>query len=175
MQEIYVDIKGFEGRYEVSNFGNVRSKSRTVVYKDGRVFKYPARQLNKHNNGRGYYFVTLSTNNTVKELYVHRLVAEAFLDNAENKCQVNHIDENKANNNLSNLEWVTPTQNMNSGTVQLRNGKLHSKKVTAVMPDETIFNFDSMKQAAEQFNMPPWKVRRYSRSGKTYNGIKFLR
>ena len=100
-KEIWRSAKGYENLYEVSNLGNVRN-SRT-----GRVLK-PLKL--KTNNG--YYLqVCLYKDKKATRLYIHRLVAEAFIPNSENLPEVNHIDENKNNNNVNNLEWVSPSYN----------------------------------------------------------------
>lgn len=93
-KEVWASIKGYEGLYEVSNFGNVRS------LKFGKI-KY----LKPANNGFGYYHVILCKNGIKKDYKVHRLVANAFIENPNNLPQINHIDENKTNNKASNLEW----------------------------------------------------------------------
>ena len=99
-REIWATIKGYEGLYEVSNHGNVRS------LKYGKI-----RYLKPANNGNGYYFVNLSKNGIVKSFKVHRLVANAFIDNPLNLPQINHIDEDKTNNKVENLEWCNGRYN----------------------------------------------------------------
>ena len=106
--EIWKDIKGYEGLYEVSNLGRVKSK----------------RKILKPINGE-YLKVGLSKNGIQKTLYVHRLVAETFL--GKSNLQVNHKDEDKHNNNIENLEFVTHKENMNYGTKQDRESIIKTK------------------------------------------------
>lgn len=100
--EIWKEIKGFEGVYAISNHGNLKSFK---VDKNGRILK------NTHKNG-WYLTVNLQTTEKFETRRIHRLVAEYFIPNPENKRQVNHIDGNKQNNHVENLEWVTPCENM---------------------------------------------------------------
>lgn len=101
MEELWKDIEGFEGLYQVSNLGNVKSLKRNIILKPG-VVAY------RKTKESGYYIVNLKS----KPFYIHRLVAEAFIPNSENKPQINHIDCNKRNNNVKNLEWVTREENI---------------------------------------------------------------
>lgn len=104
-KEIWKDILGCEGLYQVSNFGRVKS------FKFGKE-----RILKPGTNKYGYLIVILCKNGKVKHFYVHRLVAEAFIPNPHNYPCVNHKDECKTNNNVNNLEWCTYTYNNNYGT-----------------------------------------------------------
>lgn len=113
--EIWKDIDGYEGLYQVSNKGNIRSLNRKVIYVDGRVFKYKGKILKKSLN-RGYEYVKISKGSVIKTFKVHRLVAQAFISNPLNLEQVNHKDETKTNNNVSNLEWCSAKYNSNYGT-----------------------------------------------------------
>lgn len=115
MQEIYKDVKNYEGLYQVSNLGNVRALDRYNVDKNGKRKFYPAKQLKLDaivRNHTTYLRVTLSKEGKTKRIQVHRLVAETFVDNPENKECVNHIDNNGSNNSITNLEWCTHTENM---------------------------------------------------------------
>lgn len=105
IKEIWKDKKDYEGHYQVSNCGRVKS------IKFGKEII-----LELIKNKGGYYSVNLSKNGIVKNYLVHRLVAEAFIDNPDNLPQVNHRDENKLNNNVDNLEWCTNEYNINYGT-----------------------------------------------------------
>lgn len=107
-QEQFKWIKGFEGIYKVSNFGRIISVDR----KD-RFNRQVGGEL-KQAKAKGYFFVGLYKNGKGVQRYVHRLVAEAFIPNPENKPCVDHIDTNKENNHVSNLRWVTYKENMNN-------------------------------------------------------------
>lgn len=123
MEEIWKDVKGYEGLYQVSNMGRVRSLRRNIILKS---------QIT-----RGYKRVALCTNNIPKLYSVHRLVANAFIPNPNNYPCINHKDENKANNCISNLEWCTQEYNLNYGTGIAKRARSNSKKVLQFKPDGT--------------------------------------
>lgn len=108
MEEIWKDIKGYEGLYQVSNFGRVKNM------RTGRILK------NNMLASSGYYFVFLYKDKNRSFEYIHRLVAMTFLDNKDNLPCVNHIDEDPSNNIVSNLEWCTYRYNNRYGTKQDR-------------------------------------------------------
>ena len=108
MTEIFKDISGYEGLYQVSNLGNVKSLNYLRKGKE---------QLLKPNSNKiGYLYVVLCTNCQPKKKYVHKLVAEAFIQNPYGCSFVNHKDEDKTNNCVTNLEWCTFQYNCNYGT-----------------------------------------------------------
>ena len=109
MQEIWKDIKDFEGMYQVSNFGRVRSVDRLDSI--GRLHKGNIKAI--RDNGHGYKVVQMYKDNKPKIGYIHRLVATAFLENPDNKPEVHHIDSDRSNNKLENLQWVTSKENNN--------------------------------------------------------------
>ena len=116
MQEIWKDIEGYEGLYQVSNLGNVKSLDRFVPHKKlGKKFCAGV-MMSTHINNPGYVTVNLCKDNRCKSHDVHRLVAMAFVDGFKDGLEVNHIDENKQNNQANNLEWVTKSQNNRHGT-----------------------------------------------------------
>ena len=109
MTEIWKDIKDYEGLYQVSNWGRVKSLGNGGTYKTSRM-------LQPVKTEKGYLRVGLYKNGKHKMCMVHRLVAFAFLDNPEGKPEVNHIDEDKTNNRVENLEWCDNKYNINYGT-----------------------------------------------------------
>ena len=123
MIEIWKDIKGYESFYQVSNLGRVKSLSRSIydsrgymVYRKGKI-KKPSFDKN------GYPQIGLCKNGTVITRKIHRLVAQAFIPNPENKPEINHKDEDKTNNRVDNLEWVTEKENVNYGCGAKRRAK----------------------------------------------------
>lgn len=124
MEEIWKDIKGYEGVYQVSSFGNVRSYTRRVLYPSGRPHTYTGKLVKQEKTKDGYRRVQLSKDSVDKKFSVHRLVAETSIENPNNFPQVNHKDENRENNRLENLEWCSASYNINYGT---RNAKISSR------------------------------------------------
>lgn len=118
MDEIWKDKKDYEGHYQVSNFGRVKS----IKFGKERILKL-------RTDKDGYFKVDLSKNNKLKTFTVHRLVAEAFLPNPHNYPCVNHKDECKTNNNVNNLEWCNSKYNINFGTRNEKASKKLSKPV----------------------------------------------
>lgn len=150
--EIYKDIIGWEDRYQISNYGNIKSKRKNIVMK-------PC--ITK----AGYLHITLKNSKTkmIKSIDIHRLVALHFIENPENKLWINHIDNNKLNNCVSNLEWCTPKENMAHCIVQGRlrpqNGadairKKYSKPVKQLTLTRDIINiFESTNDASRKTNI----------------------
>jgi hypothetical protein len=128
MKEIWKDIKGYDNQYQVGNHGNVRSKDRTLHFKDGRCCEYRGIQLTPTDNGNGYKIVGLGGRKNRKNQYVHRLVAAAFLDNPHGYEEVNHKNEDKSNNSADNLEWCERKYNVNYGTGRERQAKIMKQK-----------------------------------------------
>lgn len=111
-EEKWADVKGYEDLYQVSNFGNVRTKDKYIKYKNGRVSFYSSRPIKLVTDTAGYYSFCVHDNYKVKCIRVHRLVAEAFVPKVEGKPYINHIDADKLNNHYSNLEWCTQKENV---------------------------------------------------------------
>lgn len=107
-KEIWKDIEGYEGLYQVSNLGRVKSLSKKRGFGEQKE-----KVLKPWITNLGYCTVTLYKNSLSQIKRVHRLVAEAYIPNPENKETVNHIDGNKQNNTVENLEWNTQSENIN--------------------------------------------------------------
>ena len=116
MKEIFKDIPNYEGMYQVSNLGNVKSLERKVYSNNKLHYIQKENILNKYISTRGYYSVTLSKNSKTKTRTIHQLVAIAFLNykpDKTTKIVVDHIDANKLNNNLNNLQLISNRENIN--------------------------------------------------------------
>lgn len=119
--EIWKDIKGYEGLYQVSSCGNIKSLERVVKNnKFGGKRILPEQLLSPTDNGHGYKLIGLRKNGKRKNHYIHRLVAIAFIPNANNEKYVNHIDYNTANNVVENLEWCSQKENVQYSSMRMK-------------------------------------------------------
>lgn len=173
MNELWLPVKDFEGYYEVSNTGFVRSVPRktsfthygqiTTVFHKGRVLKF-------HYDRGGYHRVTLVVSGIQYKFLVHRLVALSFLPNPDELPEVNHIDGFKANNTLSNLEWCTKEYNRNHATAM----GLWSIKRTLSFSDqnkaiEMLKSGMTAWKISKIFNCNPSSIRTYGITGSKLN------
>lgn len=158
--ELWKDIKGYEGIYQVSNLGNIRSLERITIFEsENQHKKYKANRQIKCKikkptvNKCGYYQTVLYKKGRKRNVLVHRIVAETFLPNLNNKPTINHIDGNKLNNKLDNLEWATYTEQL-----------IH---VNHILGKKSIISKQCREKRAEQLRK---KVKRSD--GKIYNSIR---
>lgn len=110
--EEWRDVVGYEGLYQVSNMGRVKSLPRLILFCDGRRRFYNERIVKSQKVSTGYRNVSLYRNAVVEKIYVHRLVANAFLQNNNKYTDVNHLDGCKTNNKAENLEWCNRSRNI---------------------------------------------------------------
>ena len=139
------------------------------------------RILNGGKNGSGYLTVSLHYDNKAKTKTVHRLIAETFIENKYNKPIVNHIDENKLNNNVNNLNWMTSKENNTWGSVNYKrqNAKEHyynkiRKPIKAIYPDNTFDVWDSAASYAKEFGIRQSSIVNVLSGRRKYNkGVRF--
>lgn len=153
-QEEWRDIKGYEGIYQVSNMGRVKSlphrhKNRCSYY----MTKERILSMRVCGTQREYLAVMLCVDNIHKQFKIHRLVAEAFIPNPNNYKEINHKDENKANNNVENLEWCTRSYNVNYGRgKEKRVLQLREPVLQYSLDGKLIAEYNSFREAAEAVN-----------------------
>jgi len=157
MEEIWKDIKGFEGRYQISNTGKVKSLRRIRSGPRGGWAILPERIMKLKKTNFGYLSCHLYNNGINKHIGVHRLVAENFLENPDNKPTVNHIDANKENNHVSNLEWATQSEQMKhalaNNLLELRGDTKYSKEFKKEILQYYLDNDISISKLALKFGV----------------------
>ena len=147
VSEIWKDIIGYEGYYQVSSLGRVRSLNRTVRNHLG--FTFAKGKVLSGIPRNGYIRVQLFKDGKFKNYSIHRLVANAFVDNKNNMPEVNHKNEDKSDNRFNNLEWCSRKQNCNYGTRSERQSKKISKNILQLTIDgHLIGNFKSAIEAS---------------------------
>ena len=161
MKEIYKDIEGFEGLYQVSNLGRVKSLNYNHTGKEG--------VLTPALNSYGYCKVSLWKNGKMRVKSIHRLVADAFIDNPNNLPCVNHINGVKTDNSVENLEWCTYKEN-NAHAIE---NNLRPSQIKIVCK-ETGKEYKSIRHAADDVGTYESFLRYYVNTGKCYKGFHFI-
>lgn len=162
--EEYREIKNFPN-YQVSNLGNIKNLK--------------GKLLSKYVSKKGYVVVCLYKNNKGTTKTVHRLIAQAFIPNPENKPYINHIDSNRANNDIKNLEWCTQSENLKHGYKygKVRPPRNDRKIIMMDMNENYITTFDSIKKAANFIDGDPshiTKVLKEKLNHHKYKKFKYL-
>lgn len=175
--EIWKDICGYEGLYQVSNFGRIKSVDRIIKNTGTKSGEYHVKEkikkISEYKSRGGYCGVTLYRNNNGKSYRVHRLVAQAFIPNPENKPEINHIDGNKKNNCVDNLEWVTGEENtLHAWDI----GLVDNTFGTAVHCNETGVDYKSVVDASRDTGCPKESIFRVLRGEYRHtHGLTFSR
>ena len=169
-EEIWKPIKGYEGLYEISNLGRVKSLNYKGTGKE--------KILKNTENGKGYLFVDLYKNGKIKKFRIHRLVLMTFKPiEGMGKLDVNHIDENKQNNSLENLEWCDRKYNCNYGTRNQRSAQSRSIPVVQLNSNtnEVLNIYDGAREAERQGGFKSRKIGACCRGEqKTHKGFKWM-
>jgi hypothetical protein len=167
-KEQFKDIKGYEGSYQVSNYGKIKSFKRNPA---GDILKLKKNRL-------GYMEVSLNDSGKARTFLVHRLVASAFIDKIEGKPDVNHIDGDKSNNNVENLEWCTKSENsrhaynnnikgfkdsIHENLERINKEKSYSKII--LKKNNEILVFNSTTDASKKIGTHRDNITRYIRKG----------
>ena len=182
MKEIWKDIKEYEGLYQVSNLGRIKR----IRFINNKANKNKEKIINQTDNGNGYKIVGLCKNGKRKNYYVHRLVADAFIINQNNYKEINHIDNDRSNNKVKNLEWCNRNYNIkysyNKGKhiapkpMLGRKGKNHpmSKKVKQYdLLGNFIKEYESASLASEETNICYMSIKK-CRCGKQKTAGGFI-
>ena len=178
-QEKWEDIQSYKGIYQISNYGRVR-RLPTEVWNGYAHFKYEGKILKTTKNKNGYYTVCLCKQGKVKRKYIHRLVAETFIENPNNYQEVNHKDENKENNHMDNLEWCNRSYNNTyQGRAKKVGEKLKGKYTYGKNPaarkiycKTTKEVFNCIKEAAEKYGIHSTSIS-HAIKGDTKSAGKF--
>lgn len=175
--EIWKSITGYEGYFEVSNLGNFRSKDRFIKYKQNGIRKYPGKLLKTETIVEGYQRIVLMKEGIKKRFMCHRIVAQEFIPNPNNKPFINHIDGNPLNNKVENLEWCTQEENEQHSINILgktMKGKTCPKKIKCI---ETNIVYNSMNQCVHALgnNACIEGLHKAIRANRQYHGYTFIR
>ena len=185
MEEVWKPIKGYEGLYEVSNYGRVRSLDRYVNSASSKTgYQLAKGRILKQciNTETGYSVIQIYKNHKKKGCNVHKLVAEHFIPNPNNYRTVNHKDGNKANNKVDNLEWVSQSDNLIHSYKELKRPvnkpSVHKQKIYYTTKNGKVYYAESIAEASRQTGVSETQIRRLinnkkpSRDGYTFSIIK---
>lgn len=160
MRKIYENWKpvlGFEGKYEINNWGECKSIARTRIGKSGSLAPVPEKYLKGKKDKDGYIVYALCSNGEAKFFRAHRLVAEAFIPNPYSLPQINHINGNRDMNLVDNLEWISSKENTSLN-------KADGKKRTPVVVNGVWY--PSIRECSRELNVDPSNIRYWIKTGK---------
>lgn len=176
-REIWKDVVGYEGLYQVSSLGNVKSLDYLIIDTRKRKYIKKGKMLKQGIDKYGYYYVHLYKNNIFKYKLVHRLVAEAFIPNPNNLQQINHKNEIKTDNKVENLEFCNAKYNLNYGTRNKKVSKIKSKPLKQLDKNNNLIKiWDNSLVASKSLNISSGNIRSCCRGElKTAGGYKWVR
>ena len=161
MKEIWKDIKEYEGLYQISNYGRVKTLNPGY-----NKIKSNIKSLRKCHDG--YYRISLYKDKKIKTYYIHKLVAKHFIPNPNNYSCINHKDENKLNNNISNLEWCTKKYN---NIYSINKRKKHKKGILQFDKNQKLINkWKSIAEASKKLNISYNAIFRCCNNTQKYAG-----
>lgn len=166
--EIWKDIEGYEGQYQISNLGNVRSLDRKVMCGNNSYREIKGCNLVlRKNNKTGYIQIKLLKKCKHKVFSVHRLVAKAFLPNPYNLPEVNHINEIKTDNRAENLEWCDRKYNLEYSNICIKGAYSQRRKVVQLtLNGEFVAEYDSISDAGRKTGVPRETIGKCCRGNK---------
>ena len=159
LKKEWKEIKGYEGRYIISNYGEIISLPRYKQNNSKLQYVEPKEIARYVNSKNGYVYVQLWNNATYKNIRLHKLVAQNFIPNKDNKLQINHIDGNKQNNRVDNLEWANDKEQMKHCKEKLGWNPHHTtnrKRRKVMRSDGKTYN--SIKEAGKENNLFPSNI-----------------
>lgn len=173
MEETFKDVIGYEGFYQISNLGRLKSLERFIKGRNNGKRLKPESIIKNKLDSKGYYHYELSKLGKKKDLRLHRLIAEVFIPNPELKPYINHKNGIKTDNSILNLEWVTQSENTqhayDTGLMVGQKGKDHSSSKKIYQYDKCgnlISSFDGMRDAGRETGIEPSSI------GKCAQGLR---
>lgn len=175
MTEIWKDIKDYEGSYQCSNYGNIRTVDRYVTEKTGKQQFRKGQLIKTRQNKNGYLQFGLNKDGKRKMVYVHIIIAQTFIDNIDNLPVVNHIDGNKLNNRVDNLEWCSYSENNKHAYDELNRSIVKeggSPKTVYIIDtfNKSLLWYESISETERHTELSHTQINRYIHSNKKWKG-----
>jgi len=175
LNEIFLPVKGYEGLYEVSNYGRIKSCKRIVPHGRHGTFELKEKYLKIQKEKAGYVTCALCINGKAKRFKIHRLIALSFIPNPTNKADINHKNGIKTDNRIENLEWCTSSENqrhaLNNGLKIPKYGTMHhSTKLTINEVKEIFKSGQSCMKLSKKYNICHSSIHDI-KTGKTWSSV----
>lgn len=175
MEEIWKDIKNYEGFYQCSNLGNIRSLDRIIFEHTGKSQTRKGTIIKQKQNKNGYLQFALNKDSKRKMVYTHQIIAATFLENPNCLPVINHIDGNKLNNNINNLEYTDYAENNQHAykVLHRKPATAGAKRVELYIIDtlnKTVEYYESITSASDSISLSHTQINRYIHSNKKWKG-----